>query len=107
MSKTEERKQARKLYVEEGKTGLETAAILNISTTHFYRWSHKYGWKEQKESKLLERKIMLLGLAVNIEAVLNDFQLFLNEKFPSVAESAKEAISDFLQTHNTTFNPNN
>ncbi len=100
MSKTEQRNQAKSLYVDQGKAGVEVAALVNISTTNFYRWVRRYGWKAQKESKLMEKKLVLLGLAVNRDDVLTEFKSFLNNKYPAIATVIEVPITEYLQSKN-------
>lgn len=50
MAKEKEQKLARVLYVNEGKTAKEIAAIVNVTEKTLGAWVDKFGWKEQREA---------------------------------------------------------
>jgi predicted transcriptional regulator len=50
--KTKERNTARILYVEQGKTAKEIAALLNTTEKTISGWVNKYGWKQSRTAKV-------------------------------------------------------
>lgn len=88
---------AKNLYINEGKTGQEAAAIVGVSETNFYRWVRRYGWKEDRETKRIEKKILITGLAVSVEATLAEYLEFVKTNYPKLTELTETTIKEFLQ----------
>lgn len=86
MAKEKERRTARILYVEQGKTAVEVADLVGVSEKTISQWVSKEGWKEERNA----RQVSPAKRADNIKLIitnLSDDRLDLDRKIKA-AEAA-------------------
>lgn len=69
MAKEAERKTARILYVEQGKTAKEIAELVNVAEKTVSSWVNKYGWKAARTANVTGRQNRI----DNIKQIIDGF----------------------------------
>jgi len=79
---------ARKLFVDDGKSGKEIAELLNISEKTFGAWAKKYGWKQTKNAKAVSQQQRLENI-YNIIDQLAEERIKLSHQESMETDNAK------------------
>lgn len=86
MAKDKERKTARILYVEQGKTAKEIAGLLNVAEKTISAWVNKYAWKAAQTAKITNRENRISNIRKIIDGFAQDRLDFSRQ----IAEMSKE-----------------
>lgn len=92
MAKDQERKLARIMYVEQGKTAKEIAERLNVSENTVGKWIADGGWKEQRTAHLSQPDQLVNSLKELLNS-LAEKRIEMN-KNSNVEPKEKVALSD-------------
>lgn len=92
MAKENERKTARILYVEQGKTGKEIAELLSVSEKTVSSWVNKYNWKKARTINIASKENRLDNLIQIVDQLAAD-RLELQEQLKTATDDkAKQSI---------------
>jgi len=69
MAKERERKTARILYVEQGRTAKDIAELLNVAEKTVSAWVNKYGWKPARTARITNKD----NRVENIKQIIDGF----------------------------------
>ena len=98
MAKERERKTARILYVEQGRTAKDIAELLNVAEKTISAWVNKYGWKAARNAKITNRDNRIENIKQIIDGFAQirlDLQQELNKKIKEGGD--KEEINNIRQ----------
>jgi hypothetical protein len=85
MSKEKERKTARILYVDQGKTGKEIAELLGIPEKTISIWVNKHGWKNARNAAVAGKENRLDNLMQIVDGLAAD-RLELNAQLKNTSD---------------------
>lgn len=86
MSKEKERKTARILYVDQGKTNKEISRLVGVTEKTVSQWAQKYGWEEERTA----RNVTPARRIENIKSIIHS----LSEERLEVQRQAQQAEAD-------------
>lgn len=70
--KTNERKLARKYYIEQGKSAKETAALVDVSPNTMTNWIKKYNWNAERNAHVLSATAQKQNIEKMIGEIADD-----------------------------------
>ncbi|MEA2041142.1 MAG: hypothetical protein U9N85_01130 [Bacteroidota bacterium] len=98
MAKDRERKTARILYTEQGKTAKDIAPMVKVSEKTISTWVQKYGWKATRTAKTISRDNRIKNIKKIIDGLATDRIGLQNELKTSVKSGDdKERRADLQQ----------
>lgn len=94
MAKENERKTARILYVEQGKTGKEIADLLSVTEKTVSEWVNKYGWKNARNAAVASKENRVDNLMRIVDGLASErLELTAKLKECTVVDAQKELRS--------------
>lgn len=101
MAKEKERRTARILYVEQGKSGKEIAELLSVNEKTISEWVNKYGWKKARTAAVSSKENRVDNLMLIVDQLAAD-RLELSAKLKQIQdeESIKALRSQIVDIDN-------
>jgi transposase len=96
MAKDREKRIARILYVEQGKTAKETCEIIGVAEKTMGDWVERFNWKQERNARNTSSHEKVINIKAII-ALLSEQRLELNNKLKQTEKKQNDATDDTKQ----------